>query len=84
MSSKNIFLYKSLLLNFLLGALKPKDHCCYDICGAVIHIETEAASYGYADTLDVIYNSVQYYLPKDTDIKSDITNNIWVRYENNI
>ena len=22
-----------------LGALKPIGHCCYDICGAVIHIE---------------------------------------------
>ena len=22
------------------GALKPIDHCCYDICGAIVHINT--------------------------------------------
>ena len=25
--------------NYLIGAIQPKDHCCYDICGAAIHIQ---------------------------------------------
>ena len=24
---------------FFLGALKPVGHCCYEICGAVLHIQ---------------------------------------------
>ena len=32
--------FSALLFFFsTLGALKPIGHCCYDICGAVIHIE---------------------------------------------
>jgi len=23
----------------LAGAIQPKDHCCYDICGAVVHVQ---------------------------------------------
>ena len=26
------------------GALMPEDHCCYDVCGAVIHIDTEGTA----------------------------------------
>ena len=60
-----------ILDNFcVLGALKPRDHCCYDICGAVIHIETEPARFGHADTLDVIKNSVKPYITKNNQITS--------------
>ena len=47
----------------IAGALKPKDHCCYDVCGAVIHIETKPGLYGYGNTLDVLHDSVRKYLP---------------------
>jgi len=50
--------------NFLvIGSLKPKDHCCYDICGAVIHVETNPGLYGYGNTLDLLHDSVIKYLP---------------------
>ena len=54
-----------------VGALKPKDHCCYDTCGAVIHIETQAAQYGYADTLEIIKNSIKQYIPNDDITAAD-------------
>ena len=60
----NIFIH-------FVGALKPKDHCCYDICGAVIHIETQAAQYGYADTLEIIKHSIQQYIPNDDITAAD-------------
>ena len=47
----------------VIGALKPKDHCCYDICGAVIHVETTPELYGYGNTLDLLHDSVRKYLP---------------------
>ena len=50
---------------FCPGALKPKDHCCYDVCGAVIHIETNPGLYGYGNTLDVLHDSVMKYLPNN-------------------
>ena len=54
-----------------VGALKPKDHCCYDICGAVIHIETQAAQYGYADTLEIIKNAIKRYIPNEDITAAD-------------
>ena len=47
----------------VIGSLKPKDHCCYDICGAVIHVETKPRLYGYGNTLDLLHDSVRKYLP---------------------
>ena len=47
----------------VIGSLKPKDHCCYDICGAVIHVETKPRLNGYGNTLDLLHNSVRKYLP---------------------
>ena len=54
---------KYLHSNFISGALKPKDHCCYDICGAVIHIETNPDLYGYGNTLDILHDAVWKFLP---------------------
>ena len=56
----------------IIGALKPKDHCCYDVCGAVIHVETKPSLYGYGNTLDLLHDSVRKYLPKtDTVVMSN-------------
>ena len=55
----------------LLGALKPREHCCYDICGAILHIETQPNRYGYGDTLDVIDNSVKQSVTVNNAILSE-------------
>ena len=31
----------------------------------MIHIETQAAKYGYADTLEIIKKSIKQYIPND-------------------
>ena len=55
----------------VIGSLKPKDHCCYDICGAVIHVETNPGLYGYGNTLDLLHDSVRKYLPTKDKTGSD-------------
>ena len=37
----------------------------------MIHIETQAAQYGYADTLEIIKNSIKQYIPNDDITAAD-------------
>ena len=27
--------------NLCSSPIKPEDHCCYDVCGAAVHVDTE-------------------------------------------
>ena len=39
----------------------------------MIHIETQAAHYGYADTLEIIKNSIKQHIPNDDITTADDT-----------
>uniref|UniRef100_A0A0K2SXK0 Protein amnionless n=1 Tax=Lepeophtheirus salmonis TaxID=72036 RepID=A0A0K2SXK0_LEPSM len=42
------------------SGLKPKNHCCYNICGAIIHFSTYGSSQIKISTLDRIIRSIYF------------------------
>ena len=42
-----------------LGALKPVDHCCYDICGAIIRVESSYVNDRKVGVIDLMKSELQ-------------------------
>ena len=41
------------------GGLKPIGHCCYDVCGAVVHLESSYENDGKLGIVDIIQEEVK-------------------------